>query len=95
MILRLKVTSENYDNYKEILKKYNYKETVTYSEWYRPDYLYKEKWRAKYVDAKIEINTLDELFQLAKELKHHEIIINNDPDDRESPYIEIYDSCRE
>lgn len=97
MKIKLKITSGNYNKYKDFLLKYQYEEDVTYSNWYEPDIFHKERYRITYIKASIHINSLDELFELAKFLpnQYHEIIINNDIEDEDSPYIEIYDGCRE
>lgn len=82
MKVKLLVTSRNYNLYRDFLKKYNYSEVITYSDWYERDSLHKESYQLEFVDAHIEVNSLEELFDLAKDLPNdtHEIIINNDPE---------------
>ena len=94
MKVKLLVTSKNYNLYRDFLKKYNYSETLTYSDWYERDFLHKERYRLEFVNAHIEVNSLEELFDLVKELPNnvHEIIINNSD---EGSFIEIYDNYRE
>ena len=97
MKIKLKVTSNDYNKYKDFLSKYEYEEEISYSDWFKPDIFHDEKYRITYIHASIQINSLDELFELTKCLpnEHHEIIINNDISDPESPYLEIYDYWRE
>ena len=97
MKIKLKVTSNNYNKYKDFLSKYQYEEEITYSDWFESDWLHKEKYRLTYINATIEINSLEELFEMTKDLptNTHEIIINNDINNEDSPYIEIYDDWRE
>lgn len=97
MKIKLKVTSSNYNKYRDFLSKYQYEEEITYSDWFEPDIFHNERYRNIYINASIKINSLDELFELVKCLpnEHHEIIINNDIKDDDSPYIEIYDYWRE
>lgn len=97
MKIKLLVTSGNFNMYKDYLSKYKYKEEIIYSDWFEPDWLHKEKYRLTYIKATIEINSIEELFEMTKYLptNNHEIIINNDINDEDSPYIEIYDNWRE
>lgn len=97
MKIKLKITSGDYNKYKDFLSKYQYEEEITYSSWYEPDIIHNERYRITYINASIQISSLDELFELAKYLpnKNHEIIVNNDIEGEDSPYIEIYDNYRE
>ena len=97
MKIKLLVTSNNFNMYKDFLSKYKYEEVITYSDWFEPDWLHKERYRLTHIKATIEIDSLDELFKMVKDLptNNHEVIINNDVNDEDSPYIEIYDTWRE